>query len=132
MKKLINSHLAVITRAVALCCAILPFGFSVGSSAEAATLTADRNVESDWDHDNVYQCLGLGCTVVQNSAMKLPVTMPKTAVGVRPSATVDIAGKEGAFAVSASDVSGNESGLSVPLPFDKSAPLTPTGPQLAP
>ena len=112
--------------------AILVLSLLLVNFSAAATLTADRNVESDWDHDNVYQCLGLGCTVVQNSAMKLAVTMPKTAVGVRPSATVDIAGKEGAFAVSASDVSGNESGLSVSLPFDKSAPLTPTGPQLAP
>ena len=102
------------------------------ATGHAATLSADRNTETDWDHDNVYQCLGLGCTVVQNSAMKLAVTMPKTAVGTRPTATVDIVGKEGAFAVSASDVSGNESGLSVPLNFDKSAPLIPTGPQLAP
>lgn len=127
-----NSFLVPCLCAVLGCVSLL-FGFgSFVGSAEAATLSADANTEPDWDHDNIYQCLGAGCTVLQNSAMKLAITMPKTTGGVRPSATVAITGLEGKFAVSASDVSGNESGLSVPLPFDLKAPLTPTGPQLAP
>lgn len=53
-----NSFLVPCLCAV-LGCVSLPSGFgSAVGSAEAATLTADRNTESDWDHNNVYQCIG--------------------------------------------------------------------------
>ena len=104
---------------------------SVGD-ALAATLTVDRNSESDMDHYNVYACFIPGCTVLQNSAMRQPLTMPQSAVGLRPTATIDLTAREGRVAVSAADVSGNESGLSVPLPFDQRAPTVSLNPTLTP
>jgi hypothetical protein len=43
---------------------------------------------------------------------------------------VDLTGKEGAFAMSARDLSLNESVLSVQVPFDQQAPSIPVNPTL--
>lgn len=103
-----------------------------GGSAEAATLAWDRNSESDMDHYNLYGCFTAGCTVAQNNTMKQAGTVLQTPTGTIPSVVVTITGKTGNYAVSASDASGNESGLSVPVPFDALAPSAPINPRLLP
>lgn len=111
--------------------AVLVLGLLAGT-VEAATLACDRNTEADVDHYNVYACFPAGCTVLQTSAMKQPITIPQPAVGGVPSAAFPIAGLTGTVAVSAVDTSGNESGLSVAVPFDAKAPAVPVNPRLLP
>lgn len=98
--------------------------FCIGGalSAEAATLIWDRNSETDMLDYKVRQCSTAGCVV----ALTDPViaTVLQTATGVKPSIAVTPVGA-GAYAVTARDISLNESGLSVQLPFDKQAPSIP-------
>ena len=100
--------------------------------ANAATLSSDRNSEPDMKDYQVWICQTVNCVVVKSAATLHPTTIPQPAVGVRPSLVVDLTGKEGAFALSARDLSLNESVLSVQLPFDFRGPIAPTNPQLTP
>jgi len=112
-----------------LMCGMLLGGFAVGM-AEAATLTWDRNGESDMKDYQVWACFIPSCVVVKSPSMLQPGTVLQPAVGVRPSYTIDIDGKEGSVAISARDQSLNESPLSVPVPFDRKAPDAPKNPAL--
>lgn len=102
-------------------------GLAFAGQSSAATLTWDRNSESDMLDYKVRQCATAGCVV----ALTDPViaTVVQTTVGVKPSVAVTPVGA-GAYAVTARDLSLNESGLSVPVPFDKQAPSTPVNPTL--
>lgn len=93
-------------------------------SALAATLEWDRNGESDMASYSVYACFTKDCQPMLASGMHQGITQ-QTAAGTKPTFVMDLSGKEGAVAVTAKDKSGNESGFSVPLPFDKVAPSTP-------
>lgn len=101
----------------------------VPSLASAATLTWDRNTETDMASYSVYACFIPGCTPALGAGMHQGITL-QPSVGVKPTFTLDIAGKEGVVSVTAKDKSGNESGLSVPLGFDKQAPGVPANPTL--
>lgn len=93
-------------------------------SALAATLEWDRNGENDMKDYQVWACFLPNCTVLKLPGNLMGV-VSQPAVGVKPSFALDLADKEGTISVSARDLSTNESGLSVPLNFDKVAPLTP-------
>lgn len=96
-----------------------------------ATLEWDRNTEADMRDYEVYTCTpNPTCTVQQLPANRIGV-VPQVAMGTVPSFVIP-AGIEGKIAVSASDLSGNKSGLSVSLPFDAKAPLVPVNPRVAP
>jgi hypothetical protein len=95
--------------------------------AFALTLLWDRNTETDMDHYNVYLCLTAGCTVTQSSAMKQAPAVPQPAAGIVP--TFALPAGQGTVAVSAVDHAGNESGLSVSLPFDAQPPAIPVNPR---
>ena len=101
-------------------------------AAHAATLTWDRNSEPDLQDYRLWACFTPGCVVVQSTAMLQPGAILQSDVGVRVSVVLDWGEREGAVAVSARDTSGNESGLSVPLPFDYRAPAVPQLPRLTP
>ena len=96
--------------------------------ALAATLSWDTNSETDMKDYLVRQCVTVGCVVTPASPVIATVLHPVTAP--RTSVVIDIVGKTGAFAVSARDTSLNESGLSVPVPFDQQAPSIPVNPML--
>jgi len=99
--------------------------------AQAATLQWDRNTEADMKEYEVYTCTpNPTCTVLQTVATRVGVVQ-QPAVGVIPSFPL-APGTEGKVAVSASDVTGNESGLSVSIPFDSKGPLPPVNPRLVP
>lgn len=100
------------------------------TAAQSATLDWDRNAEPDMKDYQVWACFTPSCVVIKNAASQFGAPIPQSPSGVRPSSVIDTTGKEGAFAVSARDLSLNESGLSVAVPFDKVAPKTPTGPAL--
>lgn len=97
--------------------------------ASAATLTWDRNAEDDMKDYQVYACFTPGCTVAKTPAM-LQATIAQPAAGVKASSVIDLTGKSGTAAISARDLSLNESGLSVSVPFDKQAPSIPATPTL--
>ena len=111
------------------CCA---FSLVCGGLANAETLTWDRNTEPDMQDYRIYACFTSGCVVVK-SAQTLQATVAQAPVGVRPTYTIDLAGKVGSIAVSARDnaTTPNESGLSVSVPFfDLAAPSIPVNPML--
>jgi len=91
--------------------------------ASAAT-KADwaRNSEAYMASYKVYACQPAGCVPTKTT---VTATISQTAVGVRPSWTLPV-NLEGTVAVTAVDTSGNESGLSVAVPFDTKAPVVPT------
>jgi len=98
------------------------------TSSFAATLTWDRNVETDMDHYNIYTCPTAGCIVVKG-INKSTVVVLQPIVGVKPITSAVVLGL-GAAAVTAVDKTGNESGLSnqASLPVgDIIAPASPTG-----
>lgn len=99
--------------------------FLVIGNASAATLSWDRNSESDMKDYQVYACFTPNCVLVKSPSTLLPGTIPQTTLGSKPSAIVDLTNKQGFIGVSARDQSTNESGLSVPLPFDQVAPSIP-------
>jgi len=94
----------------------------------ASAVTWDRNTEDDMKDYNVYACIGKGCTVAQTAA-NLIGTVNQTTAGTLPTQLLP-SGKEGTVAVSARDLDGNESGLSVSVPFDTATPKVPTGVRL--
>ena len=99
--------------------------------ASASTLSWTANTEPDMFQYTIYKCAGAGCVVTKTAANILG-TVLQPAAGVVPSFPVTILGLSGAFAVSATDLSGNESALSVPLPFDSIAPPVPQNLRLVP
>ena len=80
-----------------------------------------RNGEADVANYKVYACQPAGCVPTKTT---VTATVPQTTVGVRPSWTLPV-NLEGTVAVTAVDTAGNESGLSVAVPFDTKAPTTP-------
>ena len=96
-------------------------------TAQAQTLTWDRNSEPDMKDYQVWACFTPSCVVIKSASTLQPGTVPQTAPGVKPVYVLDLTGKEGALAVSARDTSNNESALSVPVPFDKVTPQPPVG-----
>ena len=110
----------------------LLLGFVCAGWASAATLSSDRNSETDMKDYQVWICQTPNCVVVKSASTLQPTTIAQPAVGVRPSMVVDLTGKEGAFALSARDLSLNERVLSVQVPFDFKGPTAPLNPQLTP
>lgn len=110
---------------VGMAAAVLALG-CVGLG-EAATLTWDRNTESDMRDYQVWACFTPNCVVVKSPTTLQPGAVVQPAAG-NPSYVIDTAGREGSIAVSARDQSLNESGLSVPVPFDQKAPAVPANP----
>ncbi len=108
-----------------LACLIL-FG-GLLAQADAATLSWDRSAETDMKDYQVWACFTPNCVVIKSPGMLQGTPVVQTAPGVRPSISFAAEGKEGAVAISARDQSLNESGLSVPFPFDKVAPGAPVG-----
>jgi len=108
------------------CISVLFLAVVSVTSAFSATLEWDRNAETDMKDYQVWACFTLNCVVVKNSGNLQPGTVVQPAVGVKPTYTIDLIDKEGSVAVSARDLTLNESGLSVAVPFDKKAPSTPT------
>lgn len=99
----------------------------MGNVAHAqSTLEWDRNTETDMSHYNVYVCSPLPCTVTVASTKS--ANIPQTTLGVVPSFALPT-NTEGRAAVTATDTSGNESGLSVSLPFDRRSPAIPINPR---
>lgn len=95
---------------------------SLVSVASALTLEWDRNVEPDMKEYQIYACWTAGCTVQKNLACKVTsAVIPQTVAGVKPSWAIPI-GKSGAIAVTALDLSGNESPISLPLIVDQTPP----------
>ena len=92
----------------------------------AEIISVDRNSESDMASYNFYMCES-PCTIAKIPA-QLIGTSPQPIVSVRPSLTYSLASKQGLVAVTAVDTTGNESGLSVAVPFDKKAPSAPVNP----
>lgn len=108
-----------------VCCVLLG---SLGSLSYAATLTWDRNAEPDLKDYQVWACFTPSCVVIKSPGTLQPGPVLQPASGQTPQYTLDIAGKEGAAAISARDQSLNESGLSVSVPFDQKAPAVPANP----
>lgn len=89
-------------------------------TASAATFEWDRNTDPDMDRYPVYACFTAGC-IVERAVPMHQGTVPHPVEGVKATFTLDLTGKDGAIAVTAKDHAGNESGLSVSVPF--SAPV---------
>lgn len=98
-------------------------------TASAATLSWDRSPEADVKEYDIYTCTPVAtCTVLSTTATRIG-TVQQTAVGVVPSFVLP-PGTEGKVAVTASDLTGNESPVSVSIPFDAKAPAAPINPRL--
>lgn len=98
-------------------------------SVDAKDLIWDRNSETDMQDYQVWACQTVNCVVLKTQA-NLLATVPQTASGVLPKWTLPSTLTEGSMAVSARDKSLNESGLSVPVPFDQVSPAVPANPRL--
>lgn len=95
-------------------------------SLYAQSLTWNPNTETDMKDYGVYSCAPIGCAVVKSAAMfKGYVIHPSVIFPLPP-------GTQGNIAVTARDISLNESGLSVSLPFDLMAPQVPVNPRQVP
>lgn len=97
--------------------------------ADAKDLLWDRNTESDMQDYQVWGCQTANCVVIKTQA-NLLATVPQVPVGTVPKWTLPATMTQGSLAVSARDNSLNESGLSVPVPFDLVAPVVPANPRL--
>lgn len=115
-----------------VCVGVLSLLCGYAGSAEAATLTWDRNTETDVQDYQVWACFTPSCIVTKSATTLQPGTIAQPLVGVEPSVVLDLTGKEGSVAISARDLSLNESGLSVPVNFDQLAPAVPSNPRLTP
>lgn len=98
--------------------------------AHALTLEWDRNSEPDMLEYRIYVCRTADCKVVVSTPAR-KASVPQVAEGKVPSWVIpsDLVGKPGAVAIAARDKSGNQSALSVQLPFDDEAPAVPTNPR---
>ena len=112
---------------------LLVVGLAFAGLASAATLSWDSSPASDIAKYKIYACETAGCVVVKSSAMFL-TDVPHTVGIARQSVVIDLTGKTGTIAVTASDNAAspgpNESGLSVQVPFDQQAPPIPVNPTL--
>lgn len=97
----------------------------ITGNLHAATLEWDRNPESDMKDYLVYACFTPSCVLVKSPSTLQPSPVVQPALGVKPSFVIDLSNKQGFIGVSARDQSANESGLSVPLPFDQVTPSIP-------
>ena len=111
-----------------MCVGLLSCNGLLIESAQAATLTWDRNSEVDLRDYQVWACFTPNCVVVKAPAMLQPGTVAQPTTG-NPTYVIDLAGREGSIAVSARDQSLNESGLSVQVPFDQKGPAAPANPR---
>lgn len=93
----------------------------VGWADAATNANWARNSETDVASYKVYACQPAGCVPTKTTVTSM---VPQPAVGVRPSWLLPV-NLEGSVAVTAVDTSGNESGLSVAVPFDTKAPAIP-------
>jgi hypothetical protein len=106
---------------------ILTVLFSLlASSAFALTASWQPNTEPDMAGYNVYVCKVKGCAVQKDASQKVGTVQHPTVKWIFPADLV-----EGTLAVSAFDVSGNESGLSNQVPFDLAPPKVPAGIQVS-
>ena len=92
----------------------------------AQLLTWDANTEVDMKDYGVYSCEIANCVVVKSTTMLKGYVIHPTVTFALPLA------KEGSIAVTARDTSGNESGLSVSIPFDGLSPRAPVNPRRIP
>lgn len=93
--------------------------------AFALTATWQKNTETDMKDYGVYMCFTKGCTAVKNAAMFQSYV--SHVAGVNPSYPIP-PNIEGAVAISARDLSLNESGVTVSVPFDQVGPQVPATP----
>lgn len=121
-----TSLAVVICGALALACFVL----LLVTLAGATTLQWDRNTEPDMKEYKVYTCAPVPCTVIASQAKRVGI-VPQPTVGAIPQFVFPPL-TEGMVAVTASDTSGNESGLSVSIPFDAKPPAIPANPRLVP
>ena len=92
--------------------------------AQAGTkIVADRNTESDMKLYNVYACFTAGCVVTKTAAM-FQTTIVQPAVGTLPTWIYPV-NVTGQAALTAVDLSVNESALSNTVNFDGAAPAPP-------
>ena len=96
----------------------------VSTPAFALTATWKNNIEPDMKEYAVYMCKVKGCTVVREAAQQVAI-VPFNAAVVPTWVLPNVI--EGTLAVTARDISGNESELSNQVPFDTQAPKAPTG-----
>lgn len=94
----------------------------LASNAFALTATWDKDTVTDMKDYGVYMCFTKGCTVVKSAAM-LQSYVSHVAT-VNPSVPIPPS-TEGGVAVSARDLSLNESVVTVTVPFDQMAPPVP-------
>lgn len=95
--------------------------------SHALTLEWDRNTESDMKEYHLKGCdTGATCTIDPTVTIGV---VPQTLPGAIPFVVLPI-GKEGRRALTAVDLSGNESGLSVSVPFDAAPPSIPVNPRV--
>lgn len=106
----------------------LLFSFLFVTLIQAATLDWDRNSESDMKDYAVYACFVPNCVVLKGAGTLQPGFVNQPASGLKPQYVIDLSGREGSIAISARDLSLNESGLSVSVPFDQRAPAIPLNP----
>lgn len=103
----------------------LLMSFLMMGNLQAATLEWDRNPESDMKDYLVYACFTPNCVLVKSPSTLQPSPVVQPALGVKPTFVIDLSNKQGFIGVSARDQSTNESGISVPLPFDQVSPTIP-------
>lgn len=113
---------AVIGRKLLYWCLGVLCSLVLAGTAEAATATWAKNTESDMKDYGVYMCFTKGCAA-DKSAANLQSYVSHSAT-VNPSFPIP-ANTEGGVSVSARDTAGNESGVTVTVPFDQAAPKTP-------
>lgn len=105
----------------------------IAGIASAATVDFERNNDTITSAYNAWICETLNCVVLKSSStLREEIVIPQTAVGVKPSFTIDLTGKSGSIAISAKRLSGEESALSVPANFTAqpatvAVPGVPTG-----
>ena len=98
--------------------------------AEASTLSWDSVPDARVTKYNVYQCNTAGCVVSVTPAF-LVATVPAV-VGAVQSTSVTVLGLAGSLGVTAALATGQESVLSVPLPFNLTVPPVPQNLRLVP
>jgi len=85
-------------------------------TAQAFTITWDRNNDPAVTDYQVFMCWKPGCKVVP----VLPeYTVPQPPVGTKPSITLKLQGKSGALAIASRNKNGQVSELSKPVRFVK-------------
>ena len=108
---------------------VLLFGLAVGALAQTVptSLVWDRNVESDMGVYKVFTCnTSATCVPGTTPADQLGADVPQPAAGTNPTMLIP-PGTTGRAAVMAIDITGNRSGLSNIVNFDRVPPPAPTG-----